>query len=404
VTLEGKEGFISDRGKFLFTTDESAWYHGFREGLALARYGFDSWGFIDKTGKQVIGPYAKADLDCYDDFSEGLVCVKTKEKYGYMNKDEEMVIEPQFDFARSFSQGVAIVGNLDEDSGRKSFWVINKKCEIIAGPNNEWDMIKEFSEGLAEVEIDDRYGYVNTDLEVVIRPIYDVTRGYFKGGIVEAIDEENGISGFIDQNNTWVWSREEGRSLVFMFRATTKDKIAQSIEAFGAIPLEWKTMFLYPDIVKTSDMASPTWLYPEREAYLLAIGLEEDLEVAYISMTMDLVGEWSKFEDVLYKNANPPSMLNVLRSSAVLYVYIKPGRDAENALREFALHMLDANPGIVADFYHDHAWTLEEIKKDTPWNGIHFLRPHRREEAMTEWRNHPRLKGKFHPEYPDDIT
>ena len=90
-------------------------------------------------------------------------------------------------------------------------------------------------------------------------------------------------------------------------------------------------------------MASPTWVYPDSKTGLLFIGIEEDQHVAYISMTLDLLEEWNK--------------------------------------REFTLLMLDAHPGIVADFYHDHAWTLEEIKKDMPWNGIHFLRPHIREQS-----------------------
>ena len=90
-------------------------------------------------------------------------------------------------------------------------------------------------------------------------------------------------------------------------------------------------------------MASPTWVYPDIKTGLLFIGIEEDQHVAYISMTLDLLEEWNK--------------------------------------REFTLLMLDAHPGIVADFYHDHAWTLEEIKKDMPWNGIHFLRPHIREQS-----------------------
>ena len=380
VELAGKEGFINARGEFVLMLEESVSCYVFSEGLARISYGNDTWGFIDKAGKLVIGPISDKDLYGGYLFSEGLVDVIKNGKCGYMNKKGEIVIEPYWDFVRDFSGGLATVSKHIADSDKIETYVINKKGEIVVGPKIGWDAIEPFTEGLARIRIDTKCGYVNENLEIIIDPIYDWMGFGFMGGIVKVVDEERGLSGYIDKEGNWIWSKPRGRILTFMFRATTKDKITKTIELFGAVPLQGKALFLYPDIVKTSDMASPTWVYPSKDIKLLSIGLEEDQRVAYISMTVDDLEEWHRLEDVLYINATPPSTYNGFRSSAILYVYVGPNQDAEKVLHDFALYILKAHPGIVGDFYHGHAWTLEEIQEDLTWNGIHFLRPHKREQ------------------------
>ena len=57
------------------------------------------WGFIDADGKEVIEPQ-------YEDarsFSNGYAAVQKDGKWGFINQDNEMVIEPEFDDARSFN-------------------------------------------------------------------------------------------------------------------------------------------------------------------------------------------------------------------------------------------------------------------------------------------------------------
>jgi len=81
-----------------------------------------TWGFIDKTGKVVIPPQ----FDWAMEFSEGLAAVEirtetrtpnpkggvdigTISKWGYINPTGEMVIQPQFDSAGTFKNGLAQV-------------------------------------------------------------------------------------------------------------------------------------------------------------------------------------------------------------------------------------------------------------------------------------------------------
>ena len=56
------------------------------------------WGFIDKNGKVVIEPQ----YDFAEPFSEGLGKVKKDGKWGFIDKSGKVVIEPQFDDVECF--------------------------------------------------------------------------------------------------------------------------------------------------------------------------------------------------------------------------------------------------------------------------------------------------------------
>ena len=80
VELNGKKGFINEKGEIQFMLDSRG--HGFSEGLAYISIDNDNWGAIDKTGKLVIGPIPKDKINCWWDFSEGLMVIMKKRKYG----------------------------------------------------------------------------------------------------------------------------------------------------------------------------------------------------------------------------------------------------------------------------------------------------------------------------------
>ncbi|MGK7921863.1 MAG: WG repeat-containing protein, partial [Trichodesmium sp.] len=67
----------------------------------------------------------------------------------------------------------------------------------------EYDFAGNFSEGLAEVRIDDKYGYINAANEMVIEPEFDNAFA-FSNGIAEAwVDDKKG---YIDQIGRSVWN------------------------------------------------------------------------------------------------------------------------------------------------------------------------------------------------------
>ena len=72
----------------------------------------DKRGYIDSTGKIVIQPQ----FEGASNFSEGLDVVATGNKEGFIDETGKLVIEPRFDTAREFSEGLAAVGFNDGDN------------------------------------------------------------------------------------------------------------------------------------------------------------------------------------------------------------------------------------------------------------------------------------------------
>src|SRR6218665_1614478 len=61
------------------------------------------WGYINKSGKTAINPQ----FDWAGEFEEGLALIRLGSKYGYVDKTGEIAIKPQFDYAEDFQEGRA---------------------------------------------------------------------------------------------------------------------------------------------------------------------------------------------------------------------------------------------------------------------------------------------------------
>jgi len=76
------------------------------EETALAAVKMDGkWGFVDKNGQLVI----KVQFDDVNSFSEGLAPAKINNKWGVVNRTGEFILQPQFDYIGSFRAGVAVI-------------------------------------------------------------------------------------------------------------------------------------------------------------------------------------------------------------------------------------------------------------------------------------------------------
>jgi hypothetical protein len=100
------------------------------------------------------------------DFSENLFAVQFQNsKWGYINSNNDLVIDTLFDSALSFKDGIAPIA-----IGGK-WGLINKKGEIVILP--KYDKINEYSEGLAKVTLADKFGYINQTGDLVIPIKFD---------------------------------------------------------------------------------------------------------------------------------------------------------------------------------------------------------------------------------------
>lgn len=200
-------GFINTRGELIAPFEYSDCYY-FRDGMAAVsdqklQEGWmksQRYGFIDTTGKLVIP--IEYDIRGVG-FSEGLVGVDIDGKTGFIDKAGEMVIEPKFNGASPFSEGLSSAGierdTWDENDNyihdpRVGF--IDKTGEFVIPPIFKYT--HDFKDGLACVEdSNDMCGMIDREGNWVVPPIYEEMLYYSEGF---AIVDSAGLKGYIDRN------------------------------------------------------------------------------------------------------------------------------------------------------------------------------------------------------------
>jgi len=110
------------------------------------------WGYIDKTGREVI----PVKYDTISDFKRGLAKVKLDGKWGIINENGKEIIPPKYDDVMSFKDKTVKVRLNDK-------W----KFGYIGGANRIvipiiYDFIGKFNEdGLAKVKLNGKWGYID---------------------------------------------------------------------------------------------------------------------------------------------------------------------------------------------------------------------------------------------------
>ncbi|HEY7159741.1 MAG TPA: WG repeat-containing protein [Acidobacteriota bacterium] len=189
-------GYIDKTGTLVIPTEGAEYLGKFSEGLAAMKIK-GKFGFIDRTGKFVIQPK----YDVADIFTEGLarVAIKKGEKYlwGFIDKSGKERTSLQFEDACNFSEGLACVGvgNL--------FGFINTDGNFVINP--KYDFTGDFQEGLAPVH-NVKFGYIDRSGKMVIPEQFDIAHGFSEGMAAVAQDPGNGspVWGFIDKEGNFV--------------------------------------------------------------------------------------------------------------------------------------------------------------------------------------------------------
>ncbi|MDR0325080.1 MAG: WG repeat-containing protein [Oscillospiraceae bacterium] len=216
-----KWGFVDKTGKEVVPCkyDEASAFH---EGMAAVKLD-GKWGYIDKTGKEVI-PLIYENASA---FSESLAPVRLDGKWGYVDKSGNEVIPLKYYSAQSFSEDLAMIGvdinysGYIDTSGNevippiyiytqaffeglaavatgnllKSSWgFVDKTGKEVVPP--KYDSIRSFSEGLAAVQFDGKWGFVDKTGKEVIPFKYDFAYSFIEGMASVVIDDKYG---FIDK-------------------------------------------------------------------------------------------------------------------------------------------------------------------------------------------------------------
>ncbi len=145
--------------------------------------------FASDSISVVVEPTLK--YDNVSSFSEGFAVVEKDKKYGYVDQNGKEVVPPRYYSAGSFSDGVAVAYSKEDCT-----WHIIDKTGNVKAKLKGYDNVGySFSNGLIQVEKNDKYGLADTTGKEVLPPIYDSV-GDFNEGLARV--EKGDKYGFAD--------------------------------------------------------------------------------------------------------------------------------------------------------------------------------------------------------------
>jgi hypothetical protein len=254
----GKHGYIDQDGKVVipiklegtYVLDFSEGYAAFAEPakpepigvpyldkngkLHLSRQ--EKWGFIDQNGAVAIDPQ----FDGVQDFSEGLAAVAfnteqtqyncvdcdPNDHWGFIDKTGKMVVQPQYHSARPFSEGLAAV---EDDEGKWGY--IDAKGDLVIPCI--FKLARKFSGGLAAAAISEKVGYIDKQGEFVIKPRFAIVGDFFDG---LAAVRTGGKTAFMmtgPAGGTWTFIGKDGKKRFMLPRGTERvEDLAEGLTAF----------------------------------------------------------------------------------------------------------------------------------------------------------------------------
>lgn len=179
IDKNGETKFILKQAKYVFP---------FSDGLSLF-YVVDKEnkrkaGFVDQQGNVVIQPQ----YEYASSFHEGLAAVEENDKWGFINKEGKIVINPQFDEVGIFKNGLAFFYN------GKQYGYIDKEGNYVINP--QFDGADFFQDGLAAIKIGELVGFVDEKSALQINPQFEEA-GRFNEGL--AVIKQNNRFGYINK-------------------------------------------------------------------------------------------------------------------------------------------------------------------------------------------------------------
>ena len=193
VTKGDDYWFVDRSGKNVFReTYEMAL--SFSEGVAPVYIG-DSVNYIDVKGRKII----RTDYISGGMFIEGLApFTDDSGMHGYIDVTGNVEIEPSYEYADYFSETLAVVSYNRVNEG---YLFIDRNGIVVIELGLKYSEVYPFREGLAIVGKYGKYGYIDTDGEEIVEPIYEFVMPFSEG--LAAVKNDSGW-GFIDSRGTWV--------------------------------------------------------------------------------------------------------------------------------------------------------------------------------------------------------
>ena len=199
VEVDTMDGFIDTKGAYVIKPQYYIAF-SFSEGLAaVCKSAESNFGYIDTSGNLVIDHnYFWA-----DSFSEGSAAVRMPDngKMGYIDKSGNIIIAGKYDRAYLFSDGL---GRIEEDgqnsppNSRRVGFIDKQGTQVI----DFFDGAEDFSEGLAAVRVNWKWGFIDMTGDIVIPPVYGLVDSFSEG--YTSVECENDKYAFIDKTGAQI--------------------------------------------------------------------------------------------------------------------------------------------------------------------------------------------------------
>ncbi|WP_144029022.1 WG repeat-containing protein [Paenibacillus rigui] len=182
VVKDGKYGYMDQKGKLRIPMQYSSALD-FKEGLALVwNPVVNGWSYIDMKGNEVI----PARFNDAEPFSEGRAAVKITSgpkdtRQGYIDRDGKLIDMPDILYGSSFSEGMAAVAveGMNSQGSAYLYGYMNKQGQMVIKP--QFDFAYPFSWHMARVEYNGKAGFIQQDGSIAIPIEFDDARDFYQG-------------------------------------------------------------------------------------------------------------------------------------------------------------------------------------------------------------------------------
>jgi hypothetical protein len=191
---EGKRGDEEDKVYVDVNGRFSRLYRGagvFSEGLSVALER-DGAVFIDRSLSPTTSPTKQFGFISFYGFSDGLLRVTLKDcvprvdcgKSGYVDRTGKIRIPPRYSVANEFHDGIAAVAIDPPGAGLNDnewLFIDENGKEITSRHFFGLYAVTDFSEGLAGVQIGEKWGFIDKTGKVVIEPTFEAVQKFSEG-------------------------------------------------------------------------------------------------------------------------------------------------------------------------------------------------------------------------------
>jgi hypothetical protein len=124
------------------------------EGLAPASTDANKWGYLHRNSHEFLwaGRFEDAQV-----FSKGFAPVKIAGKWGYIDRQGRIAVQPVYDGAFPLRGDYAVI----RQGQKRGFLWLNPQGGLSVAVTPQYDDASRFTEGLAPVKVGERWGYIS---------------------------------------------------------------------------------------------------------------------------------------------------------------------------------------------------------------------------------------------------